>query len=259
MRRILYPLSMTLLAGTLLVACLEKPADGSDAGQNNNNGVNQDAAVDAEVTPDATVSCQPDDLVSQFTCGSGRKCTLIDQENHVGCAPTGFTSVYAACTDTRTGCTYPDRCPDECALSTLCSNADDPARFICLPFCEELNSACMNGKCTHVINLAGGGTAYLCAPADGCDPVSFTGCDPGQHCYLDHIGGGLTFCVDDPGILTEGQTCTDDYACVPGLTCFGPQGSGTCRPLCHAGNDAECDPGVTCTQIPNTDYGLCFN
>ncbi len=248
-RRTLFPMPMMFLAVVLGASCLDEPGDDSDAGLNNNS-VNPDAAVDAEVTPDATVNCQPDDLVSQFTCGSGRKCTLIDPENHVGCAPTGFTPAYASCNETR---------PDDCALSTLCSNADDPSRYICLPFCEELNAACMNGKCTHVINLAGGGAAYLCAPADGCDPVTNGGCDLGQYCYLDHTGGGLTFCVDTQGTGTEGQACSDDYACVLGMNCFGPQGNGTCTPMCHAGVDAECDPGVSCSQIPNTDYGLCFN
>jgi len=247
-RRILHPLPMTLLA-CLVVACLEKPIEDNDGGQNN-NAMNPDAEVDGEVSPDATVNCQPEDLVPQLTCGSGRKCTLIDDQNHVGCAPTGFTPAYAACDETR---------PDDCALSTLCSNADDPARYVCLPFCENLDAACMNGKCTHTISLAGGGTAYLCSPADGCDPVSATGCDAGQHCYLDRTGGGLTFCVTTPGTGEAGDICDNDYGCIPGLTCFGPQGSGTCYPLCHAGNDAECDIGVDCTEIPNTDYGLCFN
>jgi hypothetical protein len=248
-RRILLTLPMTLLSVALLMACLDKPTEGNDGGQNNNNTAT-DAAVDAEVIPDATVTCQADDLVAQLTCGSGQKCTLTDAQNHVGCAPAGFTAAYASCVDTR---------PDDCALSSLCSNVDDPTRFVCLPFCEALDAPCMNGKCTHVINLAGGGTAYLCAPADGCDPVNNAGCDSGQFCYLDRTGGGLTFCAATEGTRTEGQTCTNDYACVAGQTCFGPVGNGNCYPLCHAGNDAECNPGVTCSPIPNTDYGLCFN
>ncbi len=248
-RRILFPIPMMLLAGILLISCLDEPSNGDDAGLNNNSTV-PDAAVDSEVTPDAAMTCQSDDLVSQLTCGSGSKCTLIDDENHVGCATTGFTPAYASCTESR---------PDDCALATLCSNADDSTRFVCLPFCEELNSACLNGKCSHVISLAGGGSTYLCAPADECDPVTNGGCNSEQYCYLDRTGGGLTFCVDTQGTGTAGQSCTDDYACVLGQTCFGPIGNGTCTPLCHAGNDSDCDLGVSCSQIPNTDYGLCFN
>jgi len=249
---------MLFLAGTLLLACLDKPIDGGDGGQNNNNAANHDAAVDAEITPDARLICQADDLVPQLTCGSGQKCSLVDSQNHVGCAPTGFTPAYSGCTDTRT-CTSPNRCADECALSTLCSNADDPTRYICLPFCEELNAPCMNGKCTHQISLSGGGSAYLCAPADGCDPITHAGCDTDPFCYLDRTGGGLTFCVANAGVGGPGDPCTSDYGCDPGYTCFGPQGSGNCIQLCHSGNDAECGPGVSCSDIPNTDYGLCFN
>lgn len=245
-RRILLTLPVMLLATTLLVACLDEPADNGDAGQNNNTA--DDGGADAEPSPDAAVNCQPDDLVAQLTCGSGRKCTLID-DDHVGCAPAGFTPAYASCTDER---------PDECALATLCSDADDAGRFICLPFCMELGGACLNGKCIHSIPLAGGGAAYLCSPADGCDPVDNSGCEVGEYCYLDRTGGGLTFCVDTPGTGIAGAVCTNDYACLPGYNCFGPVGNGNCYELCHSGVNADCGTG-TCTDIPNTDYGICFN
>jgi hypothetical protein len=249
-RRVLYTIPIMLLAAILLSACLEKPADGNDAGQNSNNNT-PDAGQNNNNNNNAPDVCQADDLIEQKTCGSGRKCTLIDAQNHVGCAPTGFTPAYADCDPTR---------PDDCSLATLCSDADDPGRFICLPFCEEEGAICMNGKCTHQISLAGG-TAYLCAPADGCDPVSNDGCDPlgDPYCYLDRAGGGLTFCVSTPGTATAGQPCTSDYGCVPGMTCFGPQGSGTCYALCHAGNDGDCGLNMTCSDIANTDYGLCIN
>ncbi len=254
-RRFLSYFPLMLLVAALYCACLDKPNEGSDAGQNNNTTL-PDSGVDAEPTPDAAVNCQADDLTLQQTCGSGQKCTLVDTENHLGCAPAGFTSAYSSCVNART-CSSPDRCADDCSLWALCSDADDPGNFVCLPFCEELDAPCLNGKCTHSISLAGGGTAYLCAPADGCDPVTNNGCGANQYCYLDRTGGGLTFCVNTQGTATAGQTCTDDYACTPGLTCFGPVGNGTCYPLCHAGVDAECT-GVLCTDIPNTDYGLCI-
>ena len=246
--RIAYLFLVTLLTAVLGSGCLDKPNDNADAGQNNNTVIPPDTGVDAAPTVDAAVLCQADDLVPQLTCGSGQKCTLIDAQNHVGCATTGFVSAYSACTETR---------PDDCTLSNLCSDADDPGNFTCLPFCEALGVPCLNGKCTHAISLAGGGTAYLCAPADSCDPVSDTGCDLTQHCYLDRTGGGLTFCVNTAGTVPAGSPCTDDYACEPGHTCFGPIGNGTCYPLCHAGNNAECT-GVLCSDIPNTDFGLCI-
>lgn len=247
-QRIATQILLTLLVSTLVTGCLEKVNDEPDSGQNNNTVVPPDSAVDAEPTADAAVLCQADDLVPQLTCGSGQKCTLVDAQNHVGCATTGFVTAYSACNETR---------PDDCSLSNLCSDADNPGVFTCLPFCDQLGAACLNGKCTHSISLAGGQTAYLCAPADSCDPVDDTGCGLNEHCYLDRTGGGLTFCVGTAGSQPAGSACADDYACLPGLTCFGPIGNGTCYPLCHAGNNGECS-GVLCTDIPNTDYGLCI-
>ncbi len=246
---------MLLLASSSAGACLEQPLSSEDSGVNNNS-VLPDGGGDARVSPDAAVSCQPDDLLLQQTCGSGQKCTLVDSQSHVGCAPAGFTSAYSACSNTRT-CSSPDRCADDCSLWSLCSDAAEPGSFVCLPFCEELGAPCLNGKCTYSVALAGGGNAYLCAPADGCDPVTNSGCGAGEDCYLDRTGGGLTFCVSGAGSLPAGSLCTDDYACQPGMTCFGPVGSGTCYPLCHAGNDTECG-AVLCTEIPNTDYGICL-
>jgi hypothetical protein len=60
------------------------------------------------------------------------------------------------------------------------------------------------------------------------------GCSTGQSCYVDSAGG--RFCATT-GTRNEGDSCVNDSACDPGLTCGGePQGG--CWRLCD--DDTDC-------------------
>ncbi|MFH2009589.1 MAG: hypothetical protein ABI333_23555 [bacterium] len=244
-------LMLIALAG-LLIGCLDQPGTDSDAAPTPDVDVTIDGAVeDATVHPDAAVVCDPDDLVEQLTCGSGRKCTLVDSLYTVGCADSGFTTAYSACD----GSTR----PDGCAIGTLCSDVKESGIFLCLPFCEGPAFSCDGGRCRFQLDLPGSREAYLCEPEDGCEPVAAqTGvdCPALEACYLTREGGGLTFC-EPAGLLSLGESCAGEFSCEPGLACFGPIGqSGTCVQLCHRDNDADCTTGGLCGPVTES-FGIC--
>ena len=102
-------------------------------------------------------------------------------------------------------------------------------------------------------------TAYLCEPADPCDPVTtdpaISGCEDGEGCYVAAVGAGLTFCEPEGSTAPE-DYCDDDFDCIQGYTCFGG-GPKSCRKLCRADTDTDCPTEQTCGPL-NDVFGICF-
>lgn len=240
----------------LLVSCLLAPSTCSDEDLGDDSGIRRDARirldaqVDARPGVDASLTCNAQDLLDQFLCGAGRKCTLTNGTSTVGCAEAGGTPGYASCAGTF---------PDDCEVGHLCS--DVAGTYQCLPFCEQPGSFCEGGRCgDQALVSSGGVSVYLCEPADTCDPVTAdpaqSGCDAGEACYVAAVGDGLTFCDPEGTSLVE-EPCLDDYSCEQGYACFGPPGDGECRKVCHAGVDSDCPGTETCGPL-NDVYGICF-
>lgn len=239
-----------LLAAAGSPACLDSPGDDADGGAPEDGQVDPDGSDPPDAAPpDAATSCGAADLLDQAQCGIGRKCTLTDGTSAVGCAEAGFTAPYSGCEP---------EFPDSCEIGTLCSDAAGAYR--CLPFCSQPGSFCEGGRCGADPVASGGGTSvYLCEPADGCDPVTEdpaqSGCETGQACYVVPVGAGLTFC-EAAGSVAAGETCTGDYDCRQGYTCFGG-GPKECRKVCDAGDDTDCPGSQDCGPL-NENYGICF-
>ena len=244
------PLSLLPVACLLgLWACSE-----DDMGNNNNARLDAhirlDAQVDAQPGVDASLTCDAPDLIDQFLCGAGRKCTLTNGTSTVGCADAGGTPGYSSCTPTF---------PDDCEVGTLCSDA--AGSYQCLPFCDQPGTFCEGGRCGDVAVASSGGVSiYLCEPTDSCNPVptdpALSECGAGEACYIAAVGDGLTFCETE-GTSPVGEPCVDDFSCEQGYSCFGPSGDGVCRKVCRAGVNADCPGTQTCGPLNDT-YGICF-
>lgn len=246
-------LSVILTACVALVAagCLDNGNNDGDSGVQRDSTTQTDAQTQRDAAPglDASTTCTLQDLFDQFMCGAGRKCTLIDGTTNVGCADAGFTPAYGGCDPTF---------PDTCEVGSLCSN--QAGSYRCLPFCTEPDTFCDGGRCgTTAIATSGSDHAYLCEPADNCNPVTTnplsSGCDTGEGCYVASVGAGMTFC-EPQGTNGAEQNCLDDFDCVQGYACFGG-GPMQCRKVCRKDTDADCPSGQSCGPL-NDDYGLCF-
>lgn len=244
---------LRLLLASLLVflpACPEEDPAGDDSGVKRDARVRLDAEVDARPGVDASLTCNAQDLLEQFLCGVGRKCTLTNGTSTVGCADAGGTPAYASCSG---------EFPDDCEVGTLCSSA--AGTYQCLPFCDQPGSFCEGGRCGDVVVASSGSVSvYLCEPADTCDPVtdvlSLSGCDASEACYVASVGEGLTFCEPE-GTADAGSPCANDFSCAQGYSCFGPPGDGVCRKVCRAGTDSDCPGTQSCGPLNDT-YGICF-
>ena len=240
----------TALLGNLTGGC-SPPATSDDARVRLDGWVHHDARPDVGPAPDGSTTCTGQDLLEQFQCGAGRKCTLVDGTSTVGCAEAGYAPAFSGCDPTF---------PDACEVGYLCSNQG--GTYQCLSFCSAPGSYCEGGRCGETsIYSAGGVTVYLCLPADNCDPIttdpSASGCAAGQACYVAPVGGGITFCEPE-GTAGDGASCVEDFDCVQGFACFGPPGGPrACHKVCHKDTDADCIGGASCGPLNDT-FGLCF-
>jgi hypothetical protein len=245
-----FPAFLTTLTLAVLAPACSGTGGDDDGGVR--DGRVRDGQVDAAPSPDAATTCTNDDLIEQFLCGPGRKCTLVDASNHSGCSDSGSLEDYATC-DT----TNPADRPDDCGLGALCADPRGAAEFRCLPFCGQEGTYCAGGMCAFRVGLPGGEEVFLCAPVDGCNVLTQTGCGAGLSCYLAPIGQDQTFCLT-AGTLSEGDACDGDFDCLPGLICFGPSDDRACRVVCDYGNGSGCGTEQSCMGIGSETYGLCW-
>jgi hypothetical protein len=76
------------------------------------------------------------------------------------------------------------------------------------------------------------------------------GCDTGKQCS---VVGANRKCVSS-GIVAEGQSCSGNLACAPGLICVAiTAGVSTCQQFCGA--DADCAAGALCTKTLSDGSG----
>jgi hypothetical protein len=108
----------------------------------------------------------------------------------------------------------------------------------------DVASTCGNGTC------GAGETCENCAvdcPCTPCNPLTSTGCQSGEQCYLDSTGLSCA----PYGTVADGGTCKYVNDCGLGSICAGV---GTCHPLCAtAGSSLTCSGTATC--IPLTQSG----
>jgi len=107
-------------------------------------------------------------------------------------------------------------------------------------------------------------TGNMCPPG-ACDLATGSGCAAGEACYFLSPSEGepsVPVCLP-AGAGMDGATCANYEECASGYFCAASGGSGVCRKLCCAENDAQCPSGQTCqVQITNADgmptgVGLC--
>jgi hypothetical protein len=101
------------------------------------------------------------------------------------------------------------------------------------------------------------GTGYLmCSAAVTCNPITSTGCDTGESCY---VWSAETVCRP-VGTLTLGAVCGGAGNCIIGLGCYrSPSATDfTCQEFCDlAGTAHPCPTGQTCGGLGHATYGVC--
>jgi hypothetical protein len=96
----------------------------------------------------------------------------------------------------------------------------------------------------------GSNDAPVCAESPCGLVMPQCGCDTGEQCS---IVGTNRKCVT-AGTVAEGQSCSGNLTCAPGLICVGlSAGVSTCQQFC--GTDADCAAGALCTKTLSDGSG----
>jgi hypothetical protein len=202
---------------------------------------------DLSSKPDLSGPCQ---LVPQGGCAS-EKCTISGSQ--AVCAPDGTVGLSGGCSPSA----------DHCVHGELCSPVIIP---VCRQMCLSDNDcteppppSSPGGRAKCVIGNPTVDGVKLCSLA--CDPVPghTSGCIAGFHCQLFAVPE-FTDCRPATGTGGDGVACNFMDECLSGYGCYSTGGGpGHCRPICRAGNNADCTVGgETCVALTNhTDFGAC--
>jgi hypothetical protein len=167
-------------------------------------------------------------------CPGNETCELLNASGAGTCKPAG------------------DRPKDSpCTLNSECSKGLACIDGSCQPLCAKNEDCGGGGTCS--------GITYQGTPVTGvgvcsvpCDPFG-NSCPSGRACRFTTDGG--TSCFPSAG-GRDGDTCTDDLACGPGLVCGD---AGVCTPICEAPSSCptggECQP--TALTYQGRTYGFC--
>jgi hypothetical protein len=119
---------------------------------------------------------------------------------------------------------------------------------VCLPTCDDDPEACgANASCFSLSS----GDACL----ERCDPFDANSCSgPLVGCYFFNTDSCEGNCFS-AGTLREGESCTGDNRCAPGLDCR----AGVCRRLCRASlGDGDCRADEICDDVNSCNLGTCM-
>jgi hypothetical protein len=103
------------------------------------------------------------------------------------------------------------------------------------------------------------GPAGDCRSGGECDVIDQTSCavDAGapRGCYYASPAAGAppTTSCEVAGTLGDGEACEFANDCRPGFVCSGD----VCRAWCCNGDASSCPTGQTCTELPDSNIGVC--
>lgn len=182
---------------------------------------------------------QPCVLTSVGTCGSGKKCSIVNTATgDTGCVDAGFRPAFAVCLE-----------DTECAEGTFC----DGYTSVCKPFCDS-DLTCGAGFCvsatsdTDIIE-----DAFVCTAH--CNPLTVAPCAlTGVTCFWD--GELQEFdCAASLG-KSVGDECEFANHCAGGLLCF----KEACDEWCTIEN-SQCPFLEYCAELPyeyDVKVGVCI-
>jgi len=179
-------------------------------------------------------SCNP---VTDDGCDAGQNCTIINQQNELGCVTPGTAGIDEDCSQTG--------CADGACLSS------DGVNSACSIFCDPNNNTCPDGRpCNMMLQ---GTNLTVCGGIPTACNLFAQDCPAPKGCYIIDQAGN-TDCVPSAG-KTEGTACQYVNDCAPGLMCAGAQGQGTCLPFCNPDGSTPCATG-NCQQVME-GVGVC--
>ena len=255
-------LSATVI-GASLVAC---SSDGSRAGYETTStdstdpkkpgASNPDAPGEADPDSGATAAAPADDcktvapsnacgVAPQCGCSEGRTCDVVDALGNARCVKAGDAPMGHPCGSTT-----------ECAAGMTCVFGT------CHAFCNNPGDACSQpgtGACVQVKTTDGADVPNLAVCRVACAPHDPASCG-GAVCIIDQDGN--TECQSGGGSRKEGETCSPEEQCGPGLGCVTSEDESTCRRWCRLAED-DCGAGQACTGfspevlVRGEAYGAC--
>ena len=209
----------------------EQGGPGSDGGA---------AAEDCKTAP-PTNMCG---VSPQCGCAAGKTCDVVSTGGSARCVSAGTKPMGHPCSATA-----------ECAVGMTCVFGT------CHAFCSKDGEQCSQpgtGACTQVKTTEGKDVPNLAVCRVACEPYDPGTCG-GAVCIID--GDGNTECQSG-GSRAEGETCSPEEECGPGLGCVTTEDKSTCRRWCRLGEN-DCGGDKVCTGfdpeivVRDTAYGSC--
>lgn len=223
------------------LGCSAEPS--SNPKPKTDGGVVLDGGGQIPDPPDGAAACQTGSCNYQTQdCAGGMTCVPTDNPPPTGpwppsCVPPGTKAAGETCA------TWTD-----CVHGHFCVGISSSSAGVCRKLCCGGDwSACPPSEsCFRPLQLARPGSgevvaanAYVCAPADSCDPLNPSNCAAiGETCQIvDPIGHAA--CLPE-GTAGLGESCAS-ASCKGGTICVG----GKCKRLCKAaegGGEPSCPP-----------------
>jgi hypothetical protein len=201
--------------------------------------------------PNAANACDP---VCQARCTCNQKCTFSADQGAFVCKDVGGVPREA-----NDPC---DQFNDACRAGTVCvEELELGCGAHCYRFCRQDSDCGLFARCTNFIeNPRTHATYPICSPRiELCNPTGKTpqcvgGNRPGGprpfptfSCYTlsgTHADEAVCDCA---GTKIEGDKCTLEHSCRPGLECVNVAGESLCRQLCTL--EAPSLPAITCAKV----------
>lgn len=260
------PAGMTVLSATVIAATLVAcSSDGSRAGFEATSshsanpkkpGSSDPAAPGTEAAPEAGATASPASdchksapsnacgVAPQCGCSEGKTCDVVDSDGNARCVKAGKTPMGHPCTSTAA-----------CATGMTCIFGT------CHAFCNNPGDSCSlagTGACVQVKTTEGAPVPNLAVCRVACAPHDPASCG-GALCIIDQDGN--TECQSG-GSRKEGEACSPEEECGPGLGCVTSGEKSTCRRWCRLAED-DCGPEHACTGfspevlVRGEPYGAC--
>lgn len=254
-------LSATVIAGSL-AACgssqtsrAEYEATSTDPTDPSDGSADPSAPGSSEEDPDASSTSADDEcklapptnacgVSPQCGCEPGQTCDVVSVNGSVRCVRAGETPMGHPCGSTA-----------DCAVGMTCVFGT------CHAYCSDPGQACSQpgtGACVQVVTTDGDDIPNFAVCRVACEPHDPASCG-GASCIIDIEGN--TECQTG-GSRAEGETCSPEEQCGPGLGCITSGDESTCRRWCRLGDD-DCGPGESCigfspeVLVRGVPYGSC--
>ena len=213
----------------------------SEGSADGGGGSGENAAPEECKTAPPTNMCG---VAPQCGCAEGKTCDVVSMGGSARCVSAGTNAMGHPCSATA-----------ECAVGMTCIFGT------CHAFCDNPGGACSQpgtGACAQVQTTEGKDVPNLAVCRVACEPHDPATCG-GAVCIIDRDGN--TECQTG-GTRAEGETCTPEDECGPGLGCVRSEDKSTCRRWCRLGEN-DCGSGKVCSGfdpevlVRGTAYGSC--